>query len=331
MSVLILTSEQDVTADMVVAKLNGRGVPVVRLAAINLPGRAALSSEYTHGTFHGYLSTESRLVCMRSLRSIWVRRPGIPASGVAEPSEWPTDESSQLLYAMLRCTDARWMNHPDAAIRARHKPWQVRVAQHSRLPVPATLITTCPQAARDFAARFPDLVIKSLSGTEPQDPHGVLPTSRGGPDEAFAAVSFGPTLLQRRVSKRAEIRLTAVGNRFFAARKAAGPDLDQSEVDVPYADSTAPWQPVYVPSSIGDGVRAYLRQAELFYGAFDFAEDDYGIWWFLECDQSGQFGFVEMETGQPIAQAIADWLTAPGCLEEASAHTQVELVESGGP
>ncbi|MBW8818815.1 MAG: hypothetical protein JF598_11425, partial [Streptomyces sp.] len=46
--------------------------------------------------------------------------------------------------------------------------------------------------------------------------------------------------------------------------------------------------------------------------AFDFAEDGDGTWWFLECNQSGQFGFVEVETGQPIARSIAEWLARPG-------------------
>jgi hypothetical protein len=54
-----------------------------------------------------------------------------------------------------------------------------------------------------------------------------------------------------------------------------------------------------------------MRQAELAYGAFDFVEDADGTWWFLECNQSGQFGFVEADTGQPIARTIARWLARP--------------------
>jgi len=33
--------------------------------------------------------------------------------------------------------------------------------------------------------------------------------------------------------------------------------------------------------------------------------------WFLECNQSGQYGFVEVDTGQPIARTIAEWLAQP--------------------
>ncbi|MFB7505451.1 ATP-grasp ribosomal peptide maturase [Streptomyces broussonetiae] len=312
MTVLILTSEEDVTADMVVLRLGEAGVPVVRLDPADLTNGVALSGEYVRGAWHGHLSVGGRLVSMSGLRSVWVRRPGAAATRAAHPSAWLTEESAQALYGMLRCTDARWMNHPDAAQRARHKPWQLHLAQRSGLPVPATLITTFPQAAREFAERCPDLVVKPVSGAHPQEPPRAVPTSRVAPDTDFAAVALGPTLLQRRIAKRADIRLTAVGDTLLAARKPTAPDARPDDVDVRFTPSVSPWLPVDVPPRIAEGVRRYVRGAELAYGAFDFAEDADGIWWFLECNQSGQFGFVEMDTGQPIAAEIAKWLAGDG-------------------
>ncbi|MCC5477602.1 ATP-grasp ribosomal peptide maturase [Streptomyces sp. NPDC059680] len=312
MTVLILTSEEDVTADMVVLRLGEAGVPVVRLDPADLTNGVALSGEYVRGACRGHLSVGGRLVSMGGLRSVWVRRPGDAAARAAQPSAWLTEEASQALYGMLRTTDARWMNHPDAARRARHKPWQLHLAQGSGLAVPATLITTFPQAAREFAERFPDLVVKPVSGAHPQEPPRAVPTSRVAPDTDFSAVAFGPTLLQRRITKRADIRLTVVGDTLLAARKPADPDAHPDDVDVRFAPSVSPWLPAEVPPRVAEGVRRYMRGAELAYGALDFAEDADGIWWFLECNQSGQFGFVEMDTGQPIAATIAKWLAADG-------------------
>ncbi|MGW3106197.1 ATP-grasp ribosomal peptide maturase [Streptomyces sp. NPDC001100] len=311
MTVLVLTCEEDVTADLVMVHLHTAGVPVVRIDPADLTGGVALSGEYVHGAFRGHLAAGGRLVSVSGLRSIWVRRPGTPATRAPQPSAWLTEEASQALYGMLRGSGARWMNHPDAARRARHKPWQLRLAQRSGLPVPATLITTFPQAAREFSRRFPDLVVKPVSGAHPQDPPRAVPTSRVAPDTDFAAVAFGPTLLQRRIAKRADIRLTAVGDRMLAARMATAPDADPAEVDVRFAAPAQPWHPAEVPPRIAEAVRTYLREAELAYGAFDFAEDADGTWWFLECNQSGQFGFVEADTGQPIARTIAEWLALP--------------------
>ncbi|MFI1436781.1 ATP-grasp ribosomal peptide maturase [Streptomyces lydicus] len=305
MTVLVLTCEEDLTADMVVSTLHDLGVPLVRLDPADLPGSIALSADYTGDGFHGYLKTGERVVSLGSLRSVWVRRPGTPGTRAEERSTWLTAEAEQALYGMLTSTRARWMNHPAAAAQARYKPWQLHIAQRSGFTVPATLITTFPSVARQFAATHRDLVVKSVSGKHPGDPPMVLPTTRISPDADFSAVAAGPTLLQQHVSKQADIRLTCVDGHLFAARKEADPD----EVDSRFTENSS-WKPAEVPDRVRRSVAAYMTSTQLAYGAFDFAEDRDGTWWFLECNQGGQFGFIQLDTDQPIAQAIAAWLAA---------------------
>ncbi|MFD5395885.1 ATP-grasp ribosomal peptide maturase [Streptomyces sp. NPDC127097] len=303
MTVLVLTCEEDLTADIVVSTLQDLGVPLVRLDPADLPGRVALSAEYAENDFHGYLKSGERMVSLGSLRSVWVRRPGIPGARTAEQSAWITAEAEHALYGMLTSTQARWMNHPVAAAQARYKPWQLRLAHRSGFLVPATLLTTFPAMARQFAAAHPDLVVKSVSGKHPGDPPMVLPTTRISPDTDFSGVAAGPTLLQQHIPKEADIRLTCVGEHLYAARKKADPE----EVDSRFTHQGT-WEPVEVPDAVHRAVNSYMSEAQLAYGAFDFAEDADGAWWFLECNQGGQFGFIQLETDQPIAQAIAGWL-----------------------
>ncbi|TJZ49458.1 ATP-grasp ribosomal peptide maturase [Streptomyces piniterrae] len=304
MTVLVLTCEEDVTADLVVASLHDADVPVVRLDPADVPGRADISTEYVKGEFRGYLSAGGRVVSMSGLRSIWVRRPGRPGARAAHQSRWLRAESAHALYGTLNSADVRWMNHPVAAAQARCKPWQLSVAHRSGFAVPPTLITTFPRVAREFATEYPDLIVKPVSGAHPSDPPMALPTSRIEPDTDFAGVAASPTLLQQRVPKRADIRLTCVGYELFAARKASDPD----QVDVRFADDGGTWEPAEVPARIEQAIRGYLSLTRLAYGAFDFAEDSEGTWWFLECNQGGQFGFIQLDTGQPIAASIAAWL-----------------------
>ncbi|MER7661822.1 MULTISPECIES: ATP-grasp ribosomal peptide maturase [unclassified Streptomyces] len=308
MTVLILTCEQDVTADMVVAELHKSCVPLVRFDPGDLPGEGALSAEYVRGEFRGYLSTGGRVVSMDGLRSIWIRRPGEPAAHASEPSPWLSAETGQALYGMLDSTTARWMNHPGAAARARLKPWQLRTAHRSGFPVPATIITTYPQVARRFAEQYRHVVVKAVSGKPPADPPMALPTTLVPPDADFSGVAAGPTLFQRYIAKAADIRLTSVGNELFAARKVAEP----GQVDGRYGESGHDWKPVDVPPRVARAVAMYKEMAGLAYGAFDFAEDGDGTWWFLECNQGGQFGFIELQTEQPIAAAVAAWLSTEG-------------------
>ncbi|WP_367322475.1 ATP-grasp ribosomal peptide maturase [Streptomyces sp. HUAS ZL42] len=307
MTVLILTSEEDVTADMVVTELHTAGTPVMRLDPADLPGKAKLSASYAHGDFDGHLSVNGHVLSMGGLRSVWVRRPGEPAAHAAQPSAWLTAETRQALFGMLHSASTRWMNHPRNAEQARLKPWQLRIAHLSGFAVPPTVFTTAPRLAQQFAEEHGEVVVKSASGPPPDDPGLALPATLIGPDADFSAVAAGPALLQKYVPKRADIRLTCVGARMFAARKRAEP----GQVDGRYGDTEHAWEAVPVPERIGKSVHEYVALGGLAYAAFDFAEDEDGIWWFLECNQGGQFGFVELETGQPIAKAVAQWLSQP--------------------
>ncbi|AVH61436.1 hypothetical protein C4B68_26215 [Streptomyces dengpaensis] len=290
---------------MVVAKLHEAGAPVMRLDPADLPGKAVLSADYAHGDFNGHLSVNGHVLSMGGLRSVWMRRPGEPAANAAHPSPWLTAETRQALYGMLHSASTRWMNHPRNADQARLKPWQLRVAHLSGFAVPPTVFTTAPRLAQQFAQEHRDVVVKSASGPPPGDPALALPTTLIGPDADFSAVAAGPVLLQRYIPKRADIRLTCVGTRLFAARKTAEP----GQVDGRYGDTGHAWEAVSVPERISKSVHDYVALAGLAYAAFDFAEDEDGIWWFLECNQGGQFGFVELETGQPISEALALWLS----------------------
>jgi hypothetical protein len=62
------------------------------------------------------------------------------------------------------------------------------------------------------------------------------------------------------------------------------------------------------PGEVRCGVRAYLREFKLVFGAFDFSVTPDGRWWFLECNPAGQWGWIAEQTGLPIAEAIADEL-----------------------
>ncbi|MGW2564249.1 ATP-grasp ribosomal peptide maturase [Streptomyces sp. NPDC001514] len=305
MTVLVLTCEQDVTADMVVSRLNDGGVPLLRFDPADLPDRGAMSGEYVRGEFHGYLSSGGRVVNLDHVRSVWVRRPGVPAAHAEDSCEWLTAESAQAFYGLLEGIGGRWMNEPAAAARARLKPWQLRLAHRCGFAVPATVVTTYPQVAQDFARQYRHVVVKPVSSRPLGDPPVALPTTLVPADADFSSVAAGPTLLQRFVRKRADIRLTMVGDQCFAARKVAGAD----QVDGRYGNTGHRWNPVKTPGHVRRSVAVYLERAQLSYGAFDLAEDPDGTWWFLECNQGGQFGFVELETEQPIAAAVAAWLS----------------------
>ncbi|MFF8696231.1 MvdC/MvdD family ATP grasp protein [Streptomyces sp. NPDC015144] len=309
MTALILTSEDDVTADMVVHRLVRQGTPVLRVDPADIPGRVALTARVTAGGgVAGHITTDRQRLPLDDVRSIWLRRPGRPGAGATEQAEWVATETERAFYGALRATGAPWMNHPDAVNRSRYKPWQLHAAHQAGMHIPETIFTTVPDDAERFAATGP-IIVKSVSGKHPEDPPSTLPTCRVEPGADFAGVAASATCLQQEVAKGADLRLTVVGSRMFPC--VIEPN-DGTTVDWRWlpADECS-WAIREIPAALQASVQRYMAIAGLVYAAVDFAIDAAGRYWFLEANQGGQFGFVEIATGAPISQAIADWLTSP--------------------
>lgn len=307
MTVLILTSEDDVTADIVVHRLHELDTPVLRLDPAEVPGRVELTVGLTAGgELAGRLGTGDRSVDLASIRSVWVRRPGQPGQLADAQRDWVGLESERALYGALRALPCAWMNHPDALARSQYKVWQLRAAVDAGFKVPRTMVTTIPDVAEDWAVSTKAVVVKSVSGRHPEGL--TLPTSRVPPGADFAGVSASPTCLQEEIDKGGDVRLTVVGDKLFACA-ITSQDRTLDWRFLPPEDCS--WSMTAVPGPIQAAVRAYTAAAGLVYAAIDFAVDMAGHWWFLEANAGGQFGFIELATGAPISSAIAQWLTEP--------------------
>ncbi len=216
------------------------------------------------------------------------------------------------LGGVLSSLQAKWINHPSALADAEYKPWQLDIARTVGLRVPATLVTNDPTEARRFAAEAGDLVVKALAepiiaeaGTQK-----VIWTRRIGAAELsdLAGLELTTHLFQEWVPKAYEVRLTMVGKRPFAV--AIHAHSTDTRVDWRTDYDALAYEVVDCPADIADRAHAFLHEAGLNYGAFDFVVSaDSGDYMFLECNAAGQWGWLAEECELPIAEAIADELT----------------------
>ncbi len=208
-----------------------------------------------------------------------------------------------------------WVNHPSANARAAYKPHQLAAATRCGLTVPRTLITNDPQVARRFAASCPDgAVYKTLDGAPAVDgwTHFTTPVTADQITDGVAATAH---LFQERVPKAFEVRLTVVGEEFFAARIDAHSDITRQDWRRDYDALT--FAPIQTPTQVRANVARLMAQLDLHYGALDLIVTPDGEWVFLEVNPNGQFGFAEQRAGLPIASAIADHL-----MDADAHHTQ---------
>ncbi|WP_327135119.1 ATP-grasp ribosomal peptide maturase [Streptomyces sp. NBC_01343] len=309
-SVLVLTNPDDVTTDLVLRILADRRVPVVRLdPGTDLHAGAALTAAYGTGGQRGTLRTASRELDLTRVRSVWTRRPS-PFDG---PPELDGQErrfaGSQALWGvggiLASLSGAHYVNHPWNNRAAEYKPAQLATARHSGLSVPDTLITNDPRQAREFAALHAGAVVYKPLWNTPYAVDGRAQqvwVREVRPHEITAAVSTCPHLFQAKVEKAFDVRLTAVGNRLFAAR------IDSPDLDWRQRQSLMECAPIAVPDPVARAVCAYLTAFRLTFGAFDFAVTAAGDWYFLECNPNGQWAWQPGPITESIAHAIADQL-----------------------
>ncbi|MBB5117077.1 30S ribosomal protein S6 modification protein RimK [Streptomyces eurocidicus] len=308
--VVVVTELDDLTADLVITELHGRGVPVVRFDP-GQPGAVTFSAYAGAGrSWHGPLVTPTRAFGLDDARAVYYRRPS-PYTAVAgldaQEREFATAQARHGLGGLLAALpDCLYVNHPHRNAGAESKPRQIAMAARAGLEVPPTLITNDPDAARAFASEHGPVVYKPLRSTEYRqggEPRTiwVRPVDAGEIGDGVAAC---PHLFQQVVRKTADIRVAAVGRELFATRIT----IDGDHLDWRLDYDRLTFARIDVPGPVRSGIHTYLDAFGLAFGAFDFALGHDGVWRFYECNPNGQWAFVDDHTTKAIATALTDLL-----------------------
>jgi ATP-grasp ribosomal peptide maturase len=308
MSVLVVTTDGDVHAQAVTDVLDGRGVPVQWVDPGQFPQTLSVAANIeSDGRLHGHIQQRGeRFVRLERVTCAWYRRPSMFAfPDTVTDTRWAAREARQGWGGLLACLT--WLNDPADIARAEYKPHQLHVAGRCGLSVPATAVTNILSAARQHDREHGPLVHKWLSGPPDGEDGLTRPVGADGlsTHRAWPAVQHTTHLVQQRIGKTHDVRLTVVDDQMFAVA-IRSPHLDW-RADIDGADH----QPCPVPPEVAAGVRALLGRLRLRYAALDFSVDERGQWWFLEINPCGQWLWLDERLHLGIAEAIADALTKP--------------------
>lgn len=223
-SVLVATSLEDVTADLVITALNVRKVPVCRVdpAAIGTGLTFAASLVGGSSGWGGRLTTPTRNVSISQIRSIYHRRP-TPWRFEQLPApvrDFAAAEARHGLGGLLAALPVLHVNPPFACARAEYKPIQLQIAAELGFAVPATLVTNDVHAARSFIDEHQPVIYKSFRGVPASEDGlaGAIWAQRVSAAEVDESVSVTAHLFQAEVTpKVADARVTVVGQQVFAS------------------------------------------------------------------------------------------------------------------
>lgn len=306
--VLVVTQPSDVTADIVVAELNRRDVPVVRFDPAEFPHSLMFSAMVDSDGLSGSLTTTTRQFDLDAARSLYYRRP----RGFTFPRLDEQDAHFATLQArfgfggvLASLPKCLYVNHPHAIADAEFKPAQLTVAADLGFAVPTTLITNDPDRARAFAAEHGPIIYKPLRASpyRRHDQPRTVWVTEVDPAELDESIAATAHLFQTKVPAVGHLRATVIGDRVFCVRIGSG-DL----VDWRYDYDALTYTATDIPPGLADLIATYLKRFGLVFGCFDFALQPDGTPMFMECNSNGQWAWLENGTSRPMTSALADLL-----------------------
>lgn len=310
--ILIIAPETDLHARCVAKHLSEMGAQV-RIFDF---GRLSFAADISH-----FVGTESDKTIMPSasdqhldlseVNTVWYRRPRLPALSQVLPFEpdrtFALAEWGAVLAGVMASLGSRFVNDPIMQ-RAASKPRQLQVAKQAGLAIPKTLITSNAHDARKFVERFsPRVVHKAL--TAPTDRFLATKHWSAADDAALGNLGLAPTIFQEEIEGPLDLRITVIGDKLFAADfppttlKSGGDDWidNRLTLEIPYREHV-------VPSSVKDSIFATMKGLGLSFGTIDMKINNSHDYVFLEVNPQGQFLYVEILTGLPLAMAMAEFL-----------------------
>lgn len=207
-----------------------------------------------------------------------------------------------------------WLSAPRRIQWADRKLVQLQTASRLGFTIPETLISNDWDQVLAFQEHLgSDLIVKMFRGvigdqnkvkamyTTVLDRNRILEFRRH-------TISF-PGMFQPFLAKAREWRVTLVGDQVFAGAIYAGEEAKNDWRQLQQTAAVAFRRETF-DEQTGDLCRTYLQEFGLGIGSFDFVERPDGTLVFLECNPSGQFGFLEELLQLPISEAVASQLGA---------------------
>ena len=307
--ILIIANTHDTHARHVGQLLAKLDVETAILDLATLIGLQRYTHEIGSSTNAAELASASSRIDFGKVHTIWFRRPAvvdIPDSVVDKTArQFIRHEWSESINGMvLALKHVRWVNHPLSQATA-SKPVQLEMARRSGLTTPHTIISNDPDRVREFLKLHRGRVVhKSLTSPEQR----LIDTRRwvdGDADYLDACLPLAPVIFQELIEGPADIRTVYIDGQVFSVHV----DTEASRADVDSRlDPDAECTPHELPSHLVSCLRKLMNRLNLVFGVVDMKLDKSGNYVFFEVNPQGQFLFMEILTGLPIAGRLAEFL-----------------------
>ncbi len=320
--ILIITMALDPHADAVIDEIRDLGFDVFRLNTENLltEYKFKLYSTKNHWEIILEDSLGRKILIPDEVQSVYYRKPKPPKvdekiRNNKAAVEFAESEAFELLKTIYASREIRWINDPFKIRREQIKYPQLQLAKECGLLTPDTIITNQPEEAMSFFSKHKDsgVITKSLitttvnTGKEINHLYSHLLTEEEF-ISSYSNVRFAPTMFQKYIHKEVELRITVIGNTVFACEIDSQSSLKTIHDWRKESPFNIPHTLVELPQEINNSLLIFIQESGLSFGAIDMIKSRDGDYFFLENNPNGQWYWIEMITGSPMAKEMANLL-----------------------
>ncbi|GKS59667.1 hypothetical protein YTPLAS18_31940 [Nitrospira sp.] len=199
----------------------------------------------------------------------------------------------------LELADARVFNRPGAMGSNMSKPYQCQLIRRCGFGIPETLVTNEPADALDFHRTHRRVVFKSISAVR-----SIVREFNPRDRRALRRLRHLPTQFQAYVPG-VNLRVHVVGERVFATEIATeATDYRYASRDGHAVHMTAR----ELPSEVAARCLRLSGELDLPLCGIDLKRTPEGEYYCFEVNPSPAYSYYQEHTGQPIAEAIVDYL-----------------------
>ena len=203
--------------------------------------------------------------------------------------------------------DAKWVNPRQTSMLASSKIRQLALASECGFRVPRTLFSNNAEKVREFVDSLDVCVHKTI--TPYICPNGRLKyttvVNSTIISECYTELQANPSIFQEYIRPAYELRVTAVGDKFFVARidkrNRGEPDWRTEISDDIYTVGD-------LDISVTETLLRLHRTLGLAYAAYDFVVTEDSELVFLEVNPAGQWLWIEQRLELQISAALAQYL-----------------------
>lgn len=266
-----------------------------------------------HGLLQGCLSwdDEEDCIALDSVTGVYQRMhsdesfPEIATLDTDDPARRRFQRFVTLLTVFCDLCSGRVLNRTPGMGTNNSKPYQAQIIARCGFKVPNTLITNTPDRARAFVTaateKGSEVIFKSASSVR-----SIVRTVDQDDLDRLDQLRICPVQFQERVEGR-DVRVHVVGDEVFATRIAT------TGVDYRYASreegGSTELEPIALSPKIESRAIALSQTLALPLAGIDLRETPDGEWYCFEVNPSPAYSYYQAQTGQPISQAIARYLT----------------------